>query len=419
VRVAIISHGHPAVSAGGGERAAYSLFEHLKTIPGMEPVFVARADPSEIAHDAWFGAFRGRPDELLWAPPPYDWFRRMSVSHDVLRMHVRSLVDHLRPDVVHFHHYIFFGLDVLGLFKELADCRTILTLHEYALICHHDGQMVKTRDLRLCSHASPAECHACFPEYSAGRFFLRTRLIGHQLEPVDRFVSPSKFLRDRHVAWGLDPGRISVVENLLPPGFRAPAAVAADGTRQDRIRFGFFGQLNRYKGALVLLDAVKHLPQEIADQVEIVLFGAKLEQQQQEFQDAVTRAIKDSRARVSLFGPYQHGDLPALLRGVNWMVIPSTWWENSPLVIQEARVVGVPILASNIGGMAEKVRDGVDGLHFLAGSALDLAAKIESIVSKRTSVKPVPLDLAAQNAAMLDAHLDLYGWSDARRKLAT
>jgi glycosyltransferase involved in cell wall biosynthesis len=120
---------------------------------------------------------------------------------------------------------------------------------------------------------------------------------------------------------------------------------------------------------------------------------------------------------VSLFGPYQHADLPALLRGVDWMVIPSTWWENSPLVIQEARVVGVPILASNIGGMAEKVRGGVDGLHFLAGSSLDLAAKIEAIVTKRSSVKPAPLDLAAQNSAVLNAHLDLYGWPDAKRKL--
>ncbi|HEX5069589.1 MAG TPA: glycosyltransferase family 4 protein [Vicinamibacterales bacterium] len=419
MKVAIVSHGHPALGAGGAERAAYSLFEHLKTVPGVQPVFVARAEPRDIGHDAPFGAFRGRTDELLWAPPPYEWFRRMSSAHDVLRRHVQSLVDHVRPDVVHFHHYIFFGLDVIGLFKSLARCRTILTLHEYNLICHHDGQMVKTRDLRLCSHASPAECHACFPEYSAGRFFLRLRLIARQLESVDQFISPSRFLRDRHADWGLDADRISVVENALPPSFHVPAQGSSEARRQDRVRFGFFGQLNPYKGALVLLEAAKYLPSALLDQVEIVLFGANLDRQEQKFQDAVNRAIAASQARVSLFGPYQHADLQTLLRSVDWMVIPSTWWENSPLVIQEARVVGLPILASNIGGMAEKVRDGVDGLHFLAGSALDLAAKIEAIVTKRVSVKPTPLDLPAQNAGVLDAHLNLYGWTDVQRRIAT
>jgi glycosyltransferase involved in cell wall biosynthesis len=54
-------------------------------------------------------------------------------------------------------------------------------------------------------------------------------------------------------------------------------------------------------------------------------------------------------------------------------VVPSTWWENAPLVIQEAFYHGRPVICSNIGGMAEKVRDRVDGLHFQAGSAASLA----------------------------------------------
>jgi glycosyltransferase involved in cell wall biosynthesis len=96
------------------------------------------------------------------------------------------------------------------------------------------------------------------------------------------------------------------------------------------------------------------------------------------------------------------------MRSVDWVVVPSTWWENSPLVIQEARVTGTPILASNIGGMAEKVRDGVDGLHFLAGSPLDLASKIEAIVRRQVMVTPVPLDLVAQNREALAAHVRVY-----------
>lgn len=413
MKIVVVAHGHPARSAGGGERAAYSLFEHLKTVSGVEPVFVAKTEPWEIGHDAWFGAFRGRRDELLWAPPPYDSFRRVSNSYDVLRLHVSALVEHLQPDVVHFHHYIAFGLDAIGLFKELSACRTLLTLHEYALICHHDGQMVKTTSLGLCHEASPAECHACFPEFTAGRFFLREKLIGHLLQDVDRLISPSRFLRDRYASWGVDPARISVVENLLPPQFDAnrpasslPAATPAHD--RGRIRFGVFGQITAYKGALLLLESITHLPKAISDRIEIILFGAKLDEQQTEFQEALKRALSDTTAKVSLFGSYQNAEVPILLRSVDWMIIPSTWWENSPLVIQEARAVGTPILASNIGGMAEKVRDGIDGVHFLAGSALDLASKIEAIVTLQITVKPEPVDMAAQNKAGLAAHLRLY-----------
>jgi glycosyltransferase involved in cell wall biosynthesis len=411
VKVLIVAHGHPDISAGGGERAAYSLFEQLKAVEGIEPTFVARSEPAGLGHDGWFGAFRGRRDELLWVPPPFDWFRRVSASPGLLSLQISALVERLRPDVVHFQHYVFFGLDAIAMFKEMAGCRTVLTLHEYLLICHHDGQMVTTRDLRPCHEAAPAACQACFPEVASGKFFLRATLIQQLLQAADHIVSPSRFLRDRHAAWGLAPTRISVIENLLPPRFerlRAAVPSPARSAMTDRVRLGFFGQLTPYKGALVLFEAIRHLPNDVRNRVEVVLFGAKLDQQGTDFQDAIQRGIAEHAGTISLFGAYQHQDVPALMRSVDWVVVPSTWWENSPLVIQEARVTGTPILASNIGGMAEKVRDGVDGLHFLAGSPLDLASKIEAIVRGQVMVTPVPLDLVAQNREALAAHVRVY-----------
>ena len=54
------------------------------------------------------------------------------------------------------------------------------------------------------------------------------------------------------------------------------------------------------------------------------------------------------------------------------MIVPSVWFENEPLTIQEAQIAGVPVITGNEGGMAELVRDGVDGLHFQLGDAQDL-----------------------------------------------
>jgi glycosyltransferase involved in cell wall biosynthesis len=68
--------------------------------------------------------------------------------------------------------------------------------------------------------------------------------------------------------------------------------------------------------------------------------------------------------------------MPDLMRQVDWVVVPSIWWENSPLVIQEAFLHGRPLITSDIGGMKEKVVDGVSGMHFRVSSAEDLADKL-------------------------------------------
>lgn len=408
MKILIIAHGHADLSPGGAERAAYSLFQHLKTVPGVEPVLVARAEPRDIGHDGWFGAFRSRKDEFLWAPPPFDWFRSISAQPDVLREQIQTIAAEFKPDIVHFHHFIFYGLDAFSFFKAAHDCRVVLTLHEYALICRNDGQMVKTGSLRLCYSASPAECSTCFSDTSSGKFFLREFLSKDLLSAADMFVSPSTFLKDRYVAWGLPQDKFAVAENLLPPHFEDLATSDHITTRRDRIRFGYFGQLTRYKGANVLLSALNHLSPAALERAEIVIFGANLENQTQDFRDALEKQMTESAARVSFFGPYRNEDVRTLLGGVDWMVIPSIWWENSPLVIQEALSVGTPILASNIGGMAEKVRDGVDGLHFLAGSAMDCASKMEGIISGATLISVTPIDVRQQNKSSLRAHLQVY-----------
>ena len=69
-----------------------------------------------------------------------------------------------------------------------------------------------------------------------------------------------------------------------------------------------------------------------------------------------------------------------MMAAVDWVVVPSVWWENSPLVIQEAFAAGRPVICSDIGGMAEKVSDGINGLHFRIGDPEDLAATIHRAV---------------------------------------
>ena len=170
-RVLILAHGHPELRAGGAERAAYNLFDALRR-DGGDAYFLANSGPHEIGHDGVFGAFRGREREMLWAAPPVDRFRYTSVDYEAMRAQFLEVLRSVRPDLVHVHHYFHTSLDLFQVLEE-AGVPSVLTLHEYILICHNAGQLIRKPSGRLCPQNSFAECHGCFPDRSSGQFFLR------------------------------------------------------------------------------------------------------------------------------------------------------------------------------------------------------------------------------------------------------
>ena len=87
-----------------------------------------------------------------------------------------------------------------------------------------------------------------------------------------------------------------------------------------------------------------------------------------------------SKHNVYWGGKYDNTDVATILSEVDVLVVPSIWYENSPLTIHEAFLAGVPVITSNIGGMAELVEDGVNGLHFQMGNAADLTRQLQRII---------------------------------------
>jgi len=134
VRVLVLSHHHPEIVAGGAERAAYSLFQALKADPRVSfAAFVANAPAAFVGHSAYFGSFRGHADEIVVSLPPVDGFTLESLDLNELARRIKDLVEHLRPDVVHLHHVLNWGIEAIELFAR-AGVRVVLTLHEFILI---------------------------------------------------------------------------------------------------------------------------------------------------------------------------------------------------------------------------------------------------------------------------------------------
>lgn len=384
MRVLVVSHGHPSFSIGGAEVASYNLHLGLNTIPDTESHYLARVGPPVARHrgTALMSLRQKEREALFWAND-YDHFRLSNRNLETLEQDFVRYVADVRPDVVHFHHFLGLGVEtVFAIRKHFPDIAIVVTLHEYLAICHHHGQMVKTGGkATLCTRSSPAECAMCFPQIAAAEFMKRELFLKTFFDMVDHFVSPSQFLIERFVDWGLPREKCSFIENGLVLNEIAPPRPLPKGGRRNR--FAYFGQVTRFKGVQVLLDAITRVPDDVwGEDSSVAFFGGNLENQPQEFQTEFKALMDRAGRRARFYGPYRAPEIATLMKDIDYVIVPSIWWENSPLVIQEAFAHGRPIICSNIGGMAEKVRNGVDGLHFRVGSVEDLVDRFTQTLSE-------------------------------------
>jgi glycosyltransferase involved in cell wall biosynthesis len=115
--------------------------------------------------------------------------------------------------------------------------------------------------------------------------------------------------------------------------------------------------------------------------IQLLVRGTGLDQQSEEFTTRIEGLLEETAGSVRSRGPYQPGNLAGLMASVDWVVVPSIWWEPNPLIVREALMHGRPVICSDIGGMAEWVQDGVNGLHFRVRDPYSLADTIRHAIS--------------------------------------
>ncbi|HEU4419570.1 MAG TPA: glycosyltransferase, partial [Planctomycetota bacterium] len=194
------------------------------------------------------------------------------------------------------------------------------------------------------------------------------------LARAHRVIAPSLFLAQIyqrhglpaekviHLAYGLDPERFA----HMPP--RKPAR------GKPHLDVGYIGSIARHKGVHVLLDALRHVA---TPELRVHLHGSR--DSQPGFSEALVDGIND--ARVTFHGPFEPAQLGSVLAALDVLVVPSLWYENTPFSVLEALCAGVPVVASNLGGLAEIVVEGQSGFLFPPGDARKLGAMLESIAA--------------------------------------
>lgn len=346
-----------------------------------------------------------------------------------------AVLDRFRPDVVHFQHLMYLGIDLPAVARARG-IPVVLTLHEYWLLCARGGQFLRADGVR-CESAEPGTCARCLSSHRFGRTpwearigqaaarvraltgydlfarlkrmregggsasaadgsamapwpdapdprmlaFLdrRREAIASMIPAVDLFLAPSRFLMRKFIEAGWPAGRFRHWPNGIRevPRVHPDARVPGGGP----LRVGYVGSIVPQKGLDVLLRAHARLDRGLAT-VRVHGSGAD--------RPAYAARVRSLAVpgEVDFAGPFPEGAAGAAYGAMDVLVVPSTWYENAPLVIGEANAFGVPVVASRLGGMAEAVRDGVDGLLFEPGDDAGLARVLDRLARR-------PGDLAA------------------------
>jgi len=388
MKVLIVIHDYLPIHLGGSELHAHQVAKQLIQIGHEVTVLHTERVITRSPGDWVEGEFEGVPTIEVSHPREYPNLRE-TWQETFYSEAFRSHLERIKPDVVHFHHLMHWGANCLKICAELG-VRTVLTLHDFNLICANSVLLKDDRD--LCDGGGVVgNCSNCintdmlqFDEWNAETMEDAIAMAGperrsfHQraLKFADVVVSPSQTLIDRFHAAGMLTDQRTELVIYGYPGERQASRVR---DMSEPLRVGYVGGIYPSKGVHVLIDALAILAKDPEVPVSLEVHGHL-----DWFPDYVAplRAAAQG-AQVEFKGPFPPGRAADVLAGFDVLVVPSIWYENRPITISEAFLAAVVPVVTDLGGMAESVRDGVDSLVFPRGDSKALAT-----VLKRMATEP-------------------------------
>ena len=368
-----------------------------RSIPGNN------TQPGEI-EDYEFGGVPvrriGRPKEGVSRP------YRLDYENEVMAWRVREYVQEVRPDLVHAEHFQGLSASVIPVFKEFG-VPLVYTATDFWTVCpvvdlhRHDGVMCEGPELAHCirciasrypgtrmkavvdrtpdaavrAAGTLSETPLSKISHSLRQVWAlkeRPRHIREKMEQVDHIIVYTQLMRDLLLANGIGSGKTEISYYGIDTSYISEAA--RNHNVPPPLRVGFIGTLAPHKGCDILIQAVRSLPQEL--EVTLDIYG-NLERFKP-FVDELRRLAGDDE-RVNFAGPFQRENVGQVLSELDVLVVPSRWYENQPGVIFEAFAAGMPVVATDLGGMSEFVKHEENGLLFELENVKDLAHQLRRL----------------------------------------
>jgi glycosyltransferase involved in cell wall biosynthesis len=359
----------------------------------------------------------------------------------------RAVLAQVRPSIVHLHARTAAVSDRLVDAAREHGAKVVFTYHTPTVSCVR-GSMVQLGrticdgklDVRRCTacmlqkHGVPPvvrDALASTPQVlgealgrtglSGGAFTaLRMsalvdashRHFGSLIQKTDRVVAVCRWVADVLRVNGVPESKLALCRQGLPCHWAAGewGTPRAAPERDGALRLGYFGRLDPHKGIDLLIEALRRAPQA---KVRLAIYGVLQPGSEAYAAQLINAAAADHR--ISMKAALPSSMVVDAMRGCDFVVVPSRWLETGPLVVLESFAAGTPVLGTRLGGIAELVTDGVDGMLVAPDdpaawsiAIAELAGNTDRVSRLRSGVRPPRTmdDVAREMAALYRAMRD-------------
>ena len=391
MRVLQVIHGYPMRYNAGSEVYTQTLSRALAERHDVH-VFTREDNPFATDYALRADVDAGDPRVRLHVvnmPRSRDRYR-----HPVLDAGFGSLLDELRPDVVHVGHLNHLSTSILDQ-TAARGVPIVFTLHDFWLMCPRGQfmQMFPEDPENLwaaCDGQNDEKCaRRCYSRYFSGSPAEEAEDVAHwsgwvarrmahvrrMTEHVDLFIAPARSLLDRfRREFGLPASKL----RYLDYGFDRARLTGRSRAPGEPFTFGYIGTHIPAKGVHHLLTAFGA----VGGDARLRIWGRPRGQDTEALKALAAALPGDAAARVEWLPEYANEHITRdVFDRVDAIVVPSVWVENAPLVIHEAQGAGVPVITADVGGMAEYVQHEVNGLLFRHRDPSALAQQMQRLVN--------------------------------------
>lgn len=288
------------------------------------------------------------------------------------RKKMTAFLQEAQPDVIHMHNIAHQLTPSILWAARKAGVPVVQTLHDYKLICPNYRLYTKGSVCEQCKYKKywNAVANKCAQDSTASSVIAAAEMMAHKWvlrsyeRGIKKYIAPSQFMRDKVIEWGIPEDSVIYIPNAIETPEK-------DDSMQRKKQVVFVSRLVKEKGIHVVLDAAAQL-----QEGKIIVIGDGPDKENME-----NRIKKEGIENVEMMGFQNHETIYRVMQESQAVIMPSLWYENAPMVVQEAFALGVPMLVSRIGGLPELVEEGVNGYIHEPGDAEGLAKNIEMCYS--------------------------------------
>lgn len=271
---------------------------------------------------------------------------------------IKDILKAEKPDIVHTNNVGHISTSVFSAVKSLS-LPCVHTCHSYQLISVWPS-LYDYRKKKIVDD---------FNFFDKMYMYIK-RLLAESVKVV---IAPSKFVLDMHVKHGFFTNAKRFV---LPLGIELNNTCKPK-KNYETIDILYVGRLVKTKGVHILINAFKQLKHDFI-RLHIVGRGPDVKE---------LRKIAGNDERIIFYGFVPDEKLAEMYKTANIVVVPSIWYDNSPLVIYESFKYGTPVIGSRIGGIPELIQEGYNGFLFNPSNSNELKCKLEYLIENVSELK--------------------------------